>query len=405
MNYWLLNKINFNPSKLFIKMRCLQADLIFTGRGEFLRDHELLIEDDGTILSIQHRRNNLKIIPEKYMGILCPGFVNAHCHLELSYLKGIIPEETGMVGFISSLMNERNKFSLEQRLNTIEIAEIEMLKEGIVAVGDISNTTETSLLKKRNNCYYHTFVEIIGIRPIEAGERFIKSKDIIAEFDNATVVPHAPYTVSPGLLRMIGNQGNIEGKPISVHLNESREERQFISEGNGPFTDFFFKLGIEFPGSHLKTCTAIEYVLNDLKTSFPVQLVHNTYADQKDIDFARKTGMDLYWCLCPKANLYIEKNMPDIELFRKNNLKITIGTDSLASNDRLSILEEIKTILRYFPNIPLNEILEWATANGSELLGIDNRLGFFKPGRKPGILLIETETGGNLSLKQVKRII
>jgi cytosine/adenosine deaminase-related metal-dependent hydrolase len=94
-----------------------------------------------------------------------------------------------------------------------------------------------------------------------------------------------------------------------------------------------------------------------------------------------------YFCLCPNANVYIENTLPNIEQFRNNNVHITLGTDSLASNTSLSIIEEIKTIQQYFPLIPLAEILQWATLNGAKALEMDNHLGSFETGKKPGIIV------------------
>jgi cytosine/adenosine deaminase-related metal-dependent hydrolase len=127
--------------------------------------------------------------------------------------------------------------------------------------------------------------------------------------------------------------------------------------------------------------------------------VHNTVSEQQDIDFVQQYFNHAYWCLCPNANLYIEKQLPDIELFRRNNCRITIGTDSLASNHTLSILDEIKSIHQYFPQIPLTELLKWSTLNGAEFLGQEQKLGSFVKGKRPGVVLIENADLQTLQLK------
>ena len=126
-------------------------------------------------------------------------------------------------------------------------------------------------------------------------------------------------------------------------------------------------------------------------------LVHNTVSQEADISFAGNYFHRLYWCLCPNANLFIEDKLPDIELFRKHGSCITLGTDSLASNSSLSILEEIKTIQFHFPAVPLCEMLMWATQNGAEALGF-NHLGTFEKGKRPGVILIENIDNNNLGL-------
>jgi cytosine/adenosine deaminase-related metal-dependent hydrolase len=129
-----------------------------------------------------------------------------------------------------------------------------------------------------------------------------------------------------------------------------------------------------------------------------ILLVHNTVSEQQDIDFVRQYFSQAFWCLCPNANLYIENRLPDINLFRTNNCRITLGTDSLASNHHLSILEEIKTIQKHFSEIPLNELIRWGTLNGAEFLGLDHELGSFEKGKSPGVVLIENADSESMKL-------
>jgi cytosine/adenosine deaminase-related metal-dependent hydrolase len=103
----------------------------------------------------------------------------------------------------------------------------------------------------------------------------------------------------------------------------------------------------------------------------------------------QKNGNALYFCLCVNANQYIGEALPPLELFRQNNCTITLGTDSLASNHQLSITEEINTIRKNFPGIPLEEILGWATINGAAALQMQDILGSFEKGKKPGVVLLQ----------------
>ena len=123
-------------------------------------------------------------------------------------------------------------------------------------------------------------------------------------------------------------------------------------------------------------------------------MVHNVHTSEEDIFFSQQSAISsrLYWCLCPNANKYISQQLPDIDLLMKNDCKIVLGTDSLASNRQLSILEEIKTIRQYFPNIDMEKMLKWATSNGAKALQMDSLLGSFEKGKKPGVILIENFT-------------
>ena len=137
-------------------------------------------------------------------------------------------------------------------------------------------------------------------------------------------------------------------------------------------------------------------------------LVHNTFTSEEDVlflqEYHKKNPQQIYFCLCPNANLYIENILPPVHLFRKNNFKIVLGTDSLASNETLSILDEIKTLRKNFPEISLDEMLQWATLNGAKALGFENELGSFDAGKKPGVLNITLDSR-NVEPENVRRLI
>ena len=135
--------------------------------------------------------------------------------------------------------------------------------------------------------------------------------------------------------------------------------------------------------------------------------MHNTVSKPEDIAFAMNKFSKLWWCLCPNSNLYISGNMPDVQALRSAEANITLGTDSLASNHRLSILEEMKTLSGKFPNVGLEELICWGTFNGAQALGLANKLGSLEVGKCPGLVLIEQTVDKNVVLamdSKVRRI-
>ena len=134
---------------------------------------------------------------------------------------------------------------------------------------------------------------------------------------------------------------------------------------------------------------SMSYLLEAEKILF----VHNTYTSKQDLDiiksYAMASGHEVALCLCPRANLYIENCLPDISLFLQEGMKICIGTDSLASNESLSILDELKTIAKYFPEIPFEILITWATKNGAYFLGMEKQFGTIEKGKKPGLNLLK----------------
>ena len=146
--------------------------------------------------------------------------------------------------------------------------------------------------------------------------------------------------------------------------------------------------------------SSLQTIITSLNNKVNTLLVHNTFSNKNDIEDVKKTHQQLFWCLCPNANLYIENTLPNISLLNANNCTLTLGTDSLASNHQLSIIEEINTILKHQPDISFETLLKAATYNGAQFLGIENEFGLLEKNKKSGLNLIEG-TEGEYSVKKL----
>ena len=376
-------------------MRIIQADYIFPLNQSPIKNGYLFIEDDGEIIHVTDKQpitNDFKV--ERYTGFVCPGFINTHCHLELSHLRGLLPEAIGLEKFVSKIPKIR---SISQvKLNkAMKDADKEMSACGIVAVGDISNTTDGLEIKKKSHIHYHSFVEVYGVDAKKSEVLFLQGKKVLKAYNvnkqSASLVPHAPYSVSPELLKKIYQNGKKSLK--CIHHQESKAEKQLFLKGKKSFATLFEKKGEDVTWIKKMGVSSSHYgVLKYLSKDEKILLVHNTYSSQQDINLIEMNLDKAYWCTCPKANWFIERQLPNYKLWRKNNLKITLGTDSLASNQSLSILEEMKFIQKKIPEISTNELLLWACKNGAEFLALPN-LGSFTPGFKPGVVLIKNTRG------------
>ena len=376
-------------------MRIIQASYIIPLNAAPIKDGYLFIEDDGTVIhltDIPPISTDFEV--ERYKGILCPGFVNTHCHLELSAMKDLMPEGTGLPNFVSQIPTRRNECVLDPE-KAIEEGDREMLNAGIVAVGDISNTADTLLIKQKSNIKYHSFVEIFGLDKSQAANLVAAGENVVDEYTrsglDASLVPHAPYSVSPDLLK--GIYANSSDKIISIHHQETPSENELFLESKGDLADLFSGKGLDISSQlAFKQNSSVYSLLQYLPKEQKVLLVHNTCSEATDIDQVEAHFNNAYWCTCPKANWYIERRLPNYDLWLKKDLKITVGTDSLASNDTLSILEEIKLIQANFPHITTEELLTWACKNGAVFFGYDH-LGTLTTGTNPGIVLIENVDG------------
>jgi aminodeoxyfutalosine deaminase len=389
-------------------MRKFKAAKAFSSHTGLVNDALLVLGDDGIVVDFVPEQPYAD--GEEIEGLLCPGLVNAHCHLELSHLHKQIPRNTGLTGFALELMQKRNDFSPEAIAAAIKKAEDEMYENGIVAVGDIANSTDTYEQKIYGRLRYHTFIELISLNPGMAERAAEVGLFLKAECpQTSSLAPHAPYSVSNELLELIGNSARTENLPLTMHNQETAAEAEFFVRGTGPMRELYNQLDIDISWYKPTGVNSLRSRLKKLPFDRNLILVHNTFTSADDINWAEFYSKKIYWCFCPSANLYIENRLPDYKLFTDAKVKMVVGTDSLASNDRLCILSELKIISENAPTIPLTDLLTWATANGAAALQLDD-FGSFEKGKKPGLVAISNleETDGQLRMSaaaQISRII
>lgn len=375
--------------------RKFQADQLFTGTTLLDSSNILVTDEAGLVIEIVAIADAGEDI-QKLNGWLSPGFVNSHCHLELSHMKGLIPEHTGLVDFVISIMTQRH-FPEGEILQAISDAENEMLLNGIVAVGDISNKSISFTQKAKNRLAYYTFLELSGFSPSIAQSRFEKGLEYHQQFEkinsrdhSLSMAAHAPYSVSNELWKLM--QPYFKNKSTTLHNQETEFEDAFFLNKSGDFLRLYEFLHVNLDFFSATGNSSLQSVANNFIGAKNTLLVHDVFTKQEDLEFinalSKEQQNQFYYCICINANQYISKALPPIDLFRKNNCQIVVGTDSLASNHQLNILDELKAISRHFTNIPLQEQLQWATLNGTQALGFEH-LGSFEKGKTPGIVLID----------------
>jgi cytosine/adenosine deaminase-related metal-dependent hydrolase len=372
-------------------MKYFSAQYIFTNAGNPIKRGIVTAENDGTIVSVEDSGGKLseKHSVEFHNGIIIPGFVNCHCHLELSYLKNELPGGSGLAGFLMAVNSVRN--SLKKDVGRInKDADNEMFKNGIVLCADICNTASTFNLKKESRIRYISLLEVFGIDSGRAEFRMNEILDLAktarASQIPCSIIPHAVYSVSLPLFRLIKIH-SASNKITSIHFMESADEEIFLEHHSGSLMESYKKFlpsvsDIEIAGNH------IQAVLEEVTSSGNLLLIHNTFVRQDHIK-KLKSRAGLYWCICPNSNLYIEKKMPPVDLLAGEGCNIVIGTDGLSSNSSLSIIDELKTMQDYFPSFGLETTIGWATINGARALGEESQFGSIEPGKKPGLVLLK----------------
>jgi cytosine/adenosine deaminase-related metal-dependent hydrolase len=375
-------------------LRYLTADWVYPVSSPRVHQGVVVMEDDQ-VIEVTTRQDWNAEKQEYHQGILIPGFINTHCHLELSHLKGKAPTGTGLLPFLNHVVKYRD---IDPKVidQAIMEADAYMWEQGIQAVGDICNKTDTFQIKRASKIQYYSFVELFDFLQDQQMDNMIKG--YMEAYAHApepkSAVPHAPYSVSPKLFRHI-NELNTGKGTISIHNQETSAEEEFFLKGDGGFFEFYKNFGFDLSGFNATGKTSIHYAMAHMDAARRTLFVHNTLTTPADIEAAQAWSDQVYWATCANANLYIENRLPVYKYFIDAGARMTIGTDSLTSNWQLSILEEMKTISRYQSYVSFETLLQWATLNGAMALGMEDKLGSFETGKTPGVLVLDfdPETG------------
>ena len=374
--------------------RKLSANFIFDGRDRLIRNGILTMDDKGRVVSLREAPENGReeANVEFYNGILCPGFINTHCHLELSHIRGMIGRGGGLEYFIPAVISGREA-DQEIMTDAMMKADEAMRSEGIVAIGDISNSDESFAVKAASKLQYHTFIELFGFDNSAADRIYSKGLQLLkhAEDDfniSVTLTPHSAYAVSEKLFRLIsGNHGNSK-LPLSIHNQETLEENLFIALADGQLYRMYKDRGLPMPDVVPHDMNSMSWLSQMAGRSHRLLLVHNVATTAEDINNSGIDTTRTWWSLCPASNQYISGSLPPAFLQEKYPHMVCIGTDSLASNDRLSILSELLLLQDQSTETDLPRLLRFACLNGAEALGLDHALGSFDAGKSPGINLL-----------------
>ncbi len=391
-------------------MNRIAAEYVFTlNEDKPIRNGFVEFDSDGTVTSVGEcsdpGRENAFV-----KGAVVPGFVNTHCHLELSYLWKSFRKGTGMAGFIDQINEMRDNKSLDEKLHDISHWMKVMWDRGVSAMADISNCADTFAIKKASPMYTRTFLEVFGTEPQDCAsvmENVLRLKAVADGYGlDAAPIPHACYTMSPELVTAVSAEGLKSGF-LSFHSEETEEEEDMLKYGRGAMWDNRKAAGMSVPPVTGKS--SLLYFIDRLEKAHPapfdehILLVHEVCMDQEGIDAVKKVMNHPFVALCPLSNIFIHNALPPVSLMRRNGLKITVGTDSLSSNDDLDIVAELCCLQDAFPEVGLNELLTWACCNGAEFLSKENEYGRIAVGMKPGLVAVENLDGDRLTSESRSR--
>ena len=382
-------------------MRFITADIIFNGIAPLEEGSILVLKSDGSVEDLLPKNSIEKNRIEHLNGWISPGFINVHCHLELSHFLKHIPKHKGLIEFGKQIISLRPTFHPEAIKEAMIEADNFMVKEGVFACGDICNTTDSITIKENSSIFYHSFIELLALDPQRAEEVFRIGKNLFEQFHRSglscSLAPHAPYSVSLLLMEKIASFNILNKLPSTIHNQESEEENKFFRGERSSYQDLYDFLKMDISWFKAPGKNSLPGYLPSLNTQQTL-LIHNTFTKFEDLIAVK--GKNIFWGFCPKANLYINNCLPDYSIFNSFSDRICIGTDSLASNNSLSMIDELNVLLKN-STFTANEALQFITSNGAKAMLLPDHFGKITKGNYAGLNHLELSEN---QFKFIKRI-
>ena len=331
---------------------------------------------------------------------ILPGLVNAHTHLELSYLHDEVPPAPRFVDWIRGVMAARRRHpdpNGMEILDGIDRGIAEAIASGTAVVGDISNTLVPFAPVARSPLAGVVFYELIRFNAtdpqafVDAATRQVEE---LASTDRlrAHLAAHAPYSVAPPVFRAIGHALDRDPRArCSVHLSESVEEVEFIRSGSGPWRALLEELGVWDPEWTPPGVSPVEFLDACGFLDSRVLVVHGVQMTAADLERLAARGPTLV--TCPRSNGHTAAGAPPIGEFYASGVRVAVGTDSLASSPDLNVFAELATMRALAPGVPASKLLESATLQGARALGFDADYGTIEPGKRARLIAVDVPPG------------
>ena len=354
--------------------------------------------DDGRIVAVaQHDGSDAASLGR---AAVLPGLVNAHTHLELSYLRGRIPAAPRFLDWVRPMLAARRERSqaLEQVMADAAAAAIaEAHAAGTVLVGDVSNTLMTVPLLRDAGMPACVFHELIGFAGINAEEQVAEARRAVGVIPagkdlRPSLAPHAPYSVSPALFAAIRRDLEEHEPAVStVHLGESPEEIELLKKGTGPWRGLLEELGAWNDGWRVPQCSPVEYLRDIGFLDRSILAVHGVQLEEADLAHLRTLGITLV--SCPRSNRHVGVGSPPLDAFYAMDVEVALGTDSLASVDDLNMFAELAEARRIAPKVSARTLLRSATLTGATALGFGDQFGSIEPGKRAALIAVRVPDG------------
>ncbi len=357
-------------------------------RAEWIVPGDGIVISDGAVVTFGGKivaAGAAKAIRLSYHGktidhgasVLIPPLVNAHCHLELSPLKWRLSPSSSFSSWVNSLVEARSRISPDEWLPAVMSAAKGLFEEGVLGIGDVGNLGIASRAMEKKDfppfsgIFYREIIKPRGepedIKPFETG-RFPKGKNGAGAAISFGLSSHAVYSASSQVIIRTKAWDRERRIPFQIHTAESPEEMEFVVSGTGPILDLLEERGHCITREEIPGCSPVRYLYRLGVLDSDTVCVHAVHVDEGDLEILKRTGASV--CLCPRSNLFLDVGIPQVERFAAAGIPFALGTDSLASNDTLSIFAEMSSLASLAPTVPPGCILTAATEHGARAIGL-----------------------------------
>lgn len=332
---------------------------------------------------------------------ILPALVNAHTHLELSYLHEVVPPATRFGTWVRTVMATRQQYpdpADERIVAAARRAIAEARASGTGLVGDVSNTLVTVPLLREAGLPAHVFYELLGFAAQDAEARVREARARVEALEpgardvRISLAPHAPYSVSGALFQAIRDDLDSHDYAVStVHLGETPDEVELLRHGTGDLRAVLQELGRWPSDWRPPGVSPVQYLIDLAVLDSRVLAVHGVQFDGDDLTHLSALGVTVV--SCPRSNVYVGVGSPPLDVFYAMDVEVAFGTDSLASVADLNMFAELKEARRIAARVPARQLLESATSTGARALGFGDELGTIEPGKRAALIAVTVPAG------------
>jgi aminodeoxyfutalosine deaminase len=358
---------------------------------------------EGRIAAVGRRKDVVKShagaeVRDLGDAVIVPGLINAHTHIELSWMNGEPPAGGTYMTWLRDLVARRPQIDEATAIAAATRAVETAVARGTVAIGDIANGTWAASLLARAGLYGLAFHEVFGFKAsnaesiLDAAASRLETIDAAPEMQAAhgrlaaILTPHAAHTTSGPLLKALGGRATAAAEPLAVHVAESDEETQLLRDGTGGFREFLIERGAWDENWKAPGLTPVEY-LDRLGVLSPRTLaVHCVHLDHQDLTRLQTRGVTVV--TCPRSNQRLGVGKAPVSKLLASGIPVALGTDSLASSPDIDVFNEVAVLRQEHPELPAAAALRIATLNGARALGLAKDLGTIETGKLAALAVV-----------------